>query len=108
MICTSIAGGPTAVAFNPVGSPPIGHADAGTNGTIDTILVSAGGLEAGATYQASDADVSGSVDVLQGPAVTDGILRMTITGTQRFPGEPKRRTMTLEVTCPLFPAGTDG
>jgi len=108
MTCVSAPGVPTSVGFNPVGSPPIGHVDAGTDGTVDSILVSAGGLEGGGNYQARDGDPYGSAEILEGPTVTDGVLHMKVSGTENAPGEPAPRTMVLEVTCPLFPAESDG
>jgi hypothetical protein len=103
MVCVTGAGLPTSVAANPAGSPPIGHIAMTTGGGLDdTISISAGGLEAGGNYQTS----SGTAEVLEGPTVTDGILHLTMSGTDPFPSDP--RTILLEVTCPLFPAETDG
>jgi hypothetical protein len=103
IVCVSGSGLPTSVASNPVGSPPIGHFDMVTGGGLDAgILVSAGGIEAGGNYQTT----SGSAEVIEGPTVTNGVLHLKMSGTDPFPGDP--RTLLLEVTCPLFPAETDG
>jgi len=102
IVCVTGLGLPTSVASNPVGSP-IGHFDMGTGGGgDDNIYVSTGGLESGGNYQTS----SGTAEVVEGPTVTDGILHLKMSGTDPFPGDP--RTLLLEVTCPLFPAETDG
>ena len=102
IVCATGDGLPTSVASNPAGSPPIGHFDMVAGTSDDGILVSAGGLEAGGNYQTS----SGDAEVLEAPTVTNGILHLKMSGTDPFPGDP--RTLLLEVTCPLFPAETDG
>jgi len=102
MTCVTVAGGPTSVAANPVGSQ-IGHIAMVTgSGPDDLIIVSAGGIESGANYQ-NDPNPAVTLD---GPTITNGILHLEMSGTQVLSDET--RTLTLEVTCPLFPAETDG
>ena len=103
MTCVTLAGAPTSVVSNPVGSPPIGHIAMVTgSGADDKILVSAGGIEGGGGYQ-----TSGPAETLDGPTVTNGILHLEMSGTQILSDET--RTLLLEATCPLFPAEpTDG
>lgn len=102
IVCVAGTGAPTSAGSNPVGST-IGHFDMVTGGAGDDgITVSAGGIEAGGLYGTA----SGSAEVLEGPTVTDGVLHLKMSGTDPFPGDP--RTLLLEVTCPLFPAETDG
>ncbi|MGZ8562630.1 MAG: hypothetical protein ACXWWU_03325 [Candidatus Limnocylindria bacterium] len=104
MICTGLEGGPWAVSFNPVGSDPVGHVDA----VIDqegnrSLLVSAGGLEAGGTYVAGDATAGTSAEVLEGPTVEGNVLHLKMHGVDLL-----KRTIDLTVDCPLFPADTGG
>lgn len=103
MICTGIAGGPMSVSFQPAGSPPIQQVDATTDGGDSSILVSAGGIESGATYMARTGQQFQTV-VLGEATIQDGALSMSISGTQQYPGEGTERTMELSVDCPLFPA----
>jgi len=107
MICTGLADAPRSVIFQPVGSPPIQQIDASTVDDESSILVSAGGLESGALYQARDGVLNQTV-VLQEASIDDGILTFSIYGTQQYPGEEVRREMSLTAVCPLFPADTDG
>jgi hypothetical protein len=107
MICTGLADAPRSVIFQPVGSPPIQQVDASTVGDESSILVSAGGLESGALYQARDGILNQTV-VLQEASIHDAILTFSIYGTQQYPGEEVRREMSLTAVCPLVPADTDG
>ena len=102
MTCVTVAGGPTSVAANPVGSQ-IGHIAMVTgSGADDLIIVSAGGIEGGGSYQ-NNPNPAVTVD---GPTITNGILHLEMSGTQVLSDET--RTLLLEATCPLFPAETDG
>jgi len=103
MICTGMAGAQVSVTFQPAASPPIQQVDATSFGTDSGMLISAGGLESGALYQASGQ----TIEFVQAE-IHDGIVSMRIQGTQQFPGEPVVRRMTLDATCPLFPAETGG
>jgi hypothetical protein len=107
MICTGIAGGPMSVTFQPVGSPPVQQVDGTTDGPNSSILVSAGGLESGATYQAVTNQEFQSV-VLGEARIQAGVLTFSIHGTQQYPGENVTREISLSATCPLFPAESDG
>jgi hypothetical protein len=107
MICSGIANGPMSVSFQPVGSAPIQQVDASTIGSDSSILVSAGGLESGAAYQATTGQLFQTV-VLVEAGIDAGILTLKIKGTQQFPGEGVLREMKLTATCPLFPNDSGG
>lgn len=107
MICTGVAGGPMSVSFQPVGSPRVLQVDATTNAGASLMLISAGGIEMGGTYQAATGQ-QGQTVRLGHASIRDGALSLAISGTQRFPGEGPVREIQLTVDCPLFPAEPGG
>ena len=108
MICVGAAGVPISVAFQPANAPPIQQIDAGAFGQEADILVSAGGIESSAIYQAETGQLFQTATVMEANIDAAGIVHLTVEGTQQFPGESAVREISLTATCPLFPAETDG
>jgi hypothetical protein len=104
MICVGLAGDPSvpiSVVFQPASSPPLQQVNA-TTSEGGSILVIGGGIETAANY------LSESATVVEASIDAAGIVHLSVTGTQRYPGEPGLRQMSFVGACPLFPADEEG